>query len=253
MKKLKKFMFSPKGTLAVFGAAMVLLLLSSIGGAKAALQEYSNIHETQIATEHIGVSLAEESGVTVTSVDSDDNQGASHELALPGIKGEGKDGKAKPGTAYEEKLSVVNNGGTAGSDKAIEQYVRVTIYKSWWKDGAKQKDLYPSFIKLDLDNAVKNGWTIDSSATTQERTVLYYTRPLAVGESVPVVNSITIDPAVSTTTNADGTYPYQGCEFKVEVEVDAVQTHNAEDAILSAWGKEVTVNVNDNGSLSGIR
>lgn len=243
MKKLKKFMFSPKGTLVAFGAAMVLLLLSTIGGARAAVEEYSRIHETQIKTQHIGVSLVEESGVTATSADSNDDQIDSKELALPGIKGDGKDGKAKAGVTYSEKLSVVNDGGTAGSEEAIEQYVRVTIYKSWLKDEKTKRDLYPSYIMLDY----ADGWTVDS--TTQERTVLYYTRgPLKVGESVPVVNSITIDPRVSTTMNADGTYPYQGCEFKVEVEVDAVQTHNAKDAILSAWGRDVTVKDED-GSL----
>ena len=31
-------------------------------------------------------------------------------------------------------------------------------------------------------------------------------------------------------------YKYDGVEFHVNVEVDAVQTHNAQDAIRSAWG-----------------
>ncbi|MCI8549582.1 MAG: hypothetical protein HFI68_03120 [Lachnospiraceae bacterium] len=31
-------------------------------------------------------------------------------------------------------------------------------------------------------------------------------------------------------------YKYDGVEFHVDVEVDAVQTHNAQDAIKSAWG-----------------
>jgi hypothetical protein len=36
------------------------------------------------------------------------------------------------------------------------------------------------------------------------------------------------------------TYKYDGVEFHVDVEVDAVQTHNAEDAIRSAWGVEAS-------------
>ena len=36
------------------------------------------------------------------------------------------------------------------------------------------------------------------------------------------------------------TYDYDGVKFQIEVEVDAVQEHNAEDAIWSAWGKRVT-------------
>ena len=36
--------------------------------------------------------------------------------------------------------------------------------------------------------------------------------------------------------------------FEIEAEVDAVQTHNAEDAIKSAWG--VDVSVSEDGALS---
>lgn len=56
------------------------------------------------------------------------------------------------------------------------------------------------------------------------------------------------------TTNAAGqtvittTYDYDGVQFNLEAEVDAVQTHNAADAILSAWG--VRVNITNDGRLS---
>ena len=36
-------------------------------------------------------------------------------------------------------------------------------------------------------------------------------------------------------------YEYDGAMFVLEAEVDAVQTHNAADAIRSAWGVEVTL------------
>ena len=42
-------------------------------------------------------------------------------------------------------------------------------------------------------------------------------------------------------------YDYDGAQFCIEAKVDAVQEHNAEDAVWSAWGKRVTV---DNGTLS---
>ena len=38
-------------------------------------------------------------------------------------------------------------------------------------------------------------------------------------------------------------YTYDGYTFTLEAEVDAIQTHNAKDAIKSAWG--IDVNVND--------
>lgn len=48
MKKFRKFISSPKVTLAVFGAAAVLLLFSSVGGARAALTYYSENHMTEL-------------------------------------------------------------------------------------------------------------------------------------------------------------------------------------------------------------
>ena len=37
-------------------------------------------------------------------------------------------------------------------------------------------------------------------------------------------------------------YTYNGYTFTLDAEVDAVQTHNAKDAIKSAWGIDVSVN-----------
>lgn len=275
MKKLKKFMFSPKGTLVAFGAAMVLLLLSTIGGARAAVEQYSNIHNTEITTQKIGVSLQEkvvldaaddnkDAWAIIKSVDSSEGTGTDAKfdqlgtgaLTLPAIAAEGTGRGAKVGKTYSENLRVVNSG-------EIDQYVRVTIYKSWLKDGETKKDLYPSYIKL----GYAPGWTVDENATTQERTVLYYTggplkpngdhylKPVTnstASTAVPVIESITIDPAVSG-MSSDGTYPYQGCSFNVEVQVDAVQTHNAEDAILSAWGKTVTTVDGDGNPALGLK
>lgn len=259
MKKLKKFMFSPKGTLAAFAAAMVLLLLSTIGGARAALTQLSDIHNANIKTEHIGVTLREkvddDTWNDIASVNSYERTGddakfdqvnETGSLLLPAIDAdiknppEGVERGAKVGKIYPEELTVQNSG-------EIDQYVRVTIYKYWQdKDGKRRKDLEPKYIEL----GIADGWTEDTSARTKERTVLYYMgKPLKSKESVPVLNSITINSIVSG-KDANGAYPYQGCSFGIEVQVDAVQTHNAEDAILSAWGKTVTVN---DGSLSGIK
>ena len=45
--------------------------------------------------------------------------------------------------------------------------------------------------------------------------------------------SQTDDNGLTTITT---TYEYDGASFVLEATVDAVQTHNAEDAIKSAWG-----------------
>ena len=46
------------------------------------------------------------------------------------------------------------------------------------------------------------------------------------------------------TVLADGTiqtvFTYDGARFCIEARVDAVQENNASDAILSAWGREVS-------------
>ncbi len=53
---------------------------------------------------------------------------------------------------------------------------------------------------------------------------------------------------VSETTTKEGavttirtTYDYDGVQFWIEARVDAVQTHNAEAAIRSAWGCEADI------------
>ena len=49
-------------------------------------------------------------------------------------------------------------------------------------------------------------------------------------------------------TTITTTYEYDGAQFVLEASVDAVQTHNAQSAIKSAWG--VDVGISDNGALS---
>ena len=44
-----------------------------------------------------------------------------------------------------------------------------------------------------------------------------------------------------TVTTITTTYTYDDQFFALEVQADAVQTHNAEDAIKSAWGRDVTI------------
>ena len=48
------------------------------------------------------------------------------------------------------------------------------------------------------------------------------------------------DPSIKGTIVNE--YKYNGESFFVEVRVDAVQAHNAEEAMLGAWGIDTTVN-----------
>ena len=98
---------------------------------------------------------------------------------------------------------------------------------------------------------------VDKDASTSERTVLYYTKLLKAGKSSsPLSDTLAIDNMIATKvsqtteTNANGlktittTYDYDGVTFNLEAKVDAVQDHNAEDAIWSAWGRKVAISNN---------
>ena len=231
MSKLKKFVSSPRVTLVLFVLAAALLLFSGIGGARAALTYYvDNPFTAQISVDSIGVTLMENG----EAVAADGSVGVLLGNMLAG------DETIKPGKAYDEVLSVYNSG-------AIDQFVRVSIYKYWQDADGKACDLSPALIGLGLTGS---GWVVDESASTPERTVLYYTSVLpAGGVSAPLSDKLTISDMlvtkVTATENADGVYTiaydYDGVSFHIEATVDAVQSHNAEDAILSAWGRSVTV------------
>ena len=124
--------------------------------------------------------------------------------------------------------------------------------------GDKLSKLDPSKIQIDFTN---DGWTEDESAKTTERNVFYYNSILKKGQTSPdFADKISIAGDIATivdqTSQTDDnglttittTYEYDGALFVLEVTVDAVQTHNAKDAIKSAWG--VDVNISDDGALS---
>lgn len=246
---MKKKFFSAKTALLV-SAAAVLLVGSAVGSTRAALTYYSENYGAQISVPSIGVSLVE-NGTVVSSRDYEGNTWSESEgELLTGLLAEGE--KVTLGQDYTEELSVTNSG-------TIDTFVRVILTKSWQDEsGAKDTSLSPELIDLNL--LTGNGWVIDESASTRERTVLYYASALASGESTtPLSDTISIDPAVGTkvtrteSTDAEGNttitmeYAYDGYTFHLDAEVDAVQTHNAEEAIRSAWGVDV---VSDGNTIS---
>jgi hypothetical protein len=244
MSNWKKTLTAPAVTMVVFLLAVGLLLFSTVGGARAALTYYSENYTTRVQVYDIGVSL-QENGQAVAG--QYDGTGTLLTDLLP----EGE--SLKLGVTYPEVLTVQNTG-------TIDQYVRVNLYKYWTDaDGNKVQNLSPDLIDLALDN-LDSDWLVDEDASTPERTVLYYNKVLTVGEVSPALTqSLTISSMVgtkvtqSTTTTEDGyttittVYDYDGYRFNVEAKVDAVQEHNAEDAIWSAWGRQVSVT---DGSLS---
>lgn len=245
IKRLKSL---PKSVLAMLVTALVLLAFSTVGAARAALKYFSETYTGQFETYHIGVQLRENGDVSASK------KWSSGSWAVEGsAKVLGDITSFEFGKTYKEELTVSNNG-------EIKEYVRATIYKYWVDaNGNKQVDLDPSYIQLELNT--DDGWIIDTAysetADHPERIVMYYTEPLAVGdETTAFMKSIKVDHAVKavatqktdtktvegkTVTTITTTYTYDDKFFALEVQVDGVQTHNAEDAIKSAWGRDVTI------------
>ena len=250
MKRIKRFLKSPAATMISFFLAVGLLLFSTIGGARAALTYFSDTYVSRVQTSNIGVTLLE-NGREIAKRDynetSDGTLDESTGVLLANLLA--KDEKFAVGKKYKEELSVKNSG-------TIDQYVRVSVFRYWLKDEKKDRTLSPELIGLNLVN-VGGDWLLDETSTTEERIVLYYSKLLKAGETSSLfADSIKIDNMIATKVTqvpVEGkkntirtVYDYDGMQFCVEAKVDAVQNHNAEDAIWSAWGKRVTV---DNDTL----
>ena len=202
-------------------AVSLILIIGSIVGTTTALP--SAVSEDRIVdaqTKNVEVALVE-NGTTL----------ADEGTLLDGMVGE--DESVLLDKKYDEQLAVTNQG-------SVDEYVRVTIYKSWYYNGEKDTELDPSMIDLNLTG----NWIEDTAASTEERTVLYLASPLAAGAtSALFADGLTIKSDVANITGASATagssffYWYDDCTFEVSAKVDAVQTHNAKEAVTSAWGE----------------
>ncbi|MBO5556852.1 MAG: hypothetical protein J5927_06670 [Oscillospiraceae bacterium] len=254
---MRKWFRSPVMSTVLFLLAGLMLLGGSIGGTRAALTYYSENYQSQVSMNSIGVSLLE-NGRVVSYRNygslADGNWSTGTGYLVRNLVKDAGDSSFKYGKTYREELAVSNSG-------AIPQYVRVTIYKYWvesrnqpdaygWVrgEGTKKQNVDPSLIDLHLVNTSQ--WRVDAGSSTTERTVLYYQGILAPGQtSVPFCDTLTVKPAVvnavkqTTTTNQNGktvittTYAYDDMCFVLMAVVDTVQTHNAERALPSAWGR----------------
>lgn len=256
-----RFIQSPVTTIGIFALAAVLLGYGGVGMAQAIPTIRSDLYGAQISMQHIGVTLVEAcNGNAPSDVASRDYKANEAEPDLTKVQGElltnfGE--RLIPGKTYSEILSVRNTG-------IIDEFVRVTVRKYW--RNAEGKEIHSRTISpadIDVHFVTGSEWVIDDTATTDERTVLYRQQALAPNvSSGAFVDNFTIDKKLGTVVqspsldgktpsdNKEGkyiitSYQYNGYTFVIEATVDAVQTHNAEAAIRSAWGRSVTVS-NDN-------
>ncbi|MCI8632907.1 MAG: hypothetical protein HFE64_05430 [Lachnospiraceae bacterium] len=243
MKNVKSLLSIKTVVFALCAAA--LIGLAGAGLSRASLQVTGGEYTAQIGTQNIGVALLEGERL----VSQSQAEGATHGTILSHLLEEGET-QIVPGKTYEELLSVKNTGD-------IDEYVRVIIKKRWQnQEGVPLTTLAPQLIDLHLLTTENGGaWLLDESASTKEQIVLYYTGIIPVEGTAAFADTLRIDEAVMKAASMKEesqvitlTYAYQDAVFAIDVEVDAVQTNNAEKAILSAWGKEVSID--ENGVLS---
>ena len=212
----------------MFALAVGLLLFSTIGSARAALSIESEVLKSDYRMHNIGVGL-----------------GYSGKVFMQDLIG--SDEQVIPGKIYDLPVSIANTGD-------IDEYVRVTVYKYWIKNGKKDASLDPSFIEITFADTMQkdSSW----SSPTGESVVFYASNPLTAGGALDIIESVKVSDSILKTaqTQKDGkktttTYVFDGAQFCIEIVADGVQTHNAKDAIRSAWGKTVSVGT-DGGPIS---
>ncbi|MDD6505756.1 MAG: hypothetical protein PUF45_10030 [Lachnospiraceae bacterium] len=240
-------------TTIIAGSAIALLAISAVGSTRAALTQTENM-QYNLSVSDLSVDLYElhtkDDKAEYVSV-SDGGK------LLSTLVGEGENFQI--GKTYAEQTAFSNDGN-------YDAYVRVIITKSW-KDGTvKDTTLDPALI--DVTMADSGAWYKDEAASTQEREVYYYKTVVAAPERdednnivaldyVPITSAISVKNDVTqivtkngTTGNITTTYDYDGKSFDLDIEVDALQTHNAVDAAKASWG--VVLNLDSDGSISSV-
>ncbi len=263
MKKIRSFFHSAMGTTFMFMLAILFLMTGTIGGVRATPQIFNpDFYYGGLELDEIGITLLEnglpvssrnynqaDQKFDISSNDKDPNKQDQGILLADMLKNEAE-GKLKIGATYDESLSVKNSG-------KIPEYVRVTVYKYWVsvddKGNEKRFDAYDAEGKeilnklIDLHFLEDNGWVIDHSSDTKERTVLYYQTKVPSGETTnPFTDTLRIDdkiidygikvPTDNTGLSWTWSWVADGLEFRIEAEADGVQDHNARAAMKSAWG-----------------
>ena len=253
MTKVKAILRSPIFTVVLFVAAAALLLSGTVGATQAAPRIQSQDYRAEVQLTNIETALTEQGtvvegdGTLLLKSFADANTADGLSWDATANDGAGAVKGFAIGKKYKEELAVRNIANA--SERGIPQYVRVSVYKYWVDEkGDKVPELDPKYIELNF--VEKNGWTIDTASSTRERTVLYYTGddPQTAlldpqGNSPAFTDTIRISEKVMNATEkaADGsTIDYNNKRFMIKAVVDAVQDHNGEKAMISAWGQTNT-------------
>ena len=156
-------------------------------------------------------------------------------------------------------------GSTVGSTRAA-----LTYYSENYSAQMNMQSIGVSLLENDKvvssrDYVSNNEWKGTSEGTLLTNLLgkdETFTPGKKYNEAISVKNSGTIDTFVRVIITKSWqdekgnktityTYKYNGYTFHIDAEVDAVQTHNAKDAIKSAWG--VDVNVSDDETTMSLQ
>lgn len=262
---MKKKTSLSKLTIGLVLASLVMLAVGGAMSTKAALTYFSEDYISDFELDHLHVHLIE-NGVDVCHENNGDDtvHGAAkykgNLVEYLGYKNDkhyddaagyklGTPGTVEPGKTYKEEISCANG-------QNIDQYVRLTVKKYWVKDGKKNTKLSPDLIKLTYNGQAFNSdlWQINSAEHTAESDTYYLTKMLPANQASGLLfNELTIDKSVADKANMtvseketkEGsktvkvvtyTYDYNDYTFYIEANVQAIQTHNVNDAIESLWG-----------------
>lgn len=247
----------------LFVCSLALLTATTVLGAQALPSQQSGEYTSDLQMYEIGIAIQEGDEETDVWKDIATEPGVTSNGAFQSII----DAGIVPGVIYDDNFRVKNTG-------TIDEYVRVVIYKYWTDNGKKDFSADAGLIDLGLSDS--ENWIVDEKNSTDEKTILIYAYPISAasitdeGETVSAgttdvfLESLSINGDIkkdykviektehtdkgATYTTIVYDYAYNGKGFKIELEADGVQTHHAEDAIKSAWGRDVSIA--DDGKLS---
>ena len=235
-----------KSPLILLAVGILVIGASTAGATRAAIAIQSSAERVNFSTASLSIQLLEEVEGEYQSIGEDQDLQFAEVL---------NDTSLKVGKKYTENVRVVNN---SNQTTGYKEYVRVVIRKSWFKDG-KQTNLDPGLIKI----FTADGWYLNEDESTAEQEVYYLTSPLECGNGVDFITGIQINDSITKFVEVkpvieDGAeiagyveneYLYNGEKVYIQLQADAVQTHNGADAIYAAWGVRATCDAIDDGNI----
>lgn len=211
-----------KKKLKLMGLAATLLVVAIVGGSLAYFRAETDT-QTPISVGNLGVELR---------LDDVGNQSYIKDNILDVDGG-------MPGDSYDYPLYAYNTGD-------YDSYIRITLTRYWKNqaDGTKNFDadagqillqLNGNNLQTDKDEFIEtDDWIIDARDKNKEVVYMYYKMPVKAQDGTShAIDNIKI----GNISNQDF---YSNLKLKVDVEVDAIQTVAAKDAILAEWGLDVT-------------